>query len=266
MTSKQIKESQKSHRNRDSTSSTKSHKDTLFASPIGEIQGFSFNQQVVDVFPDMLKRSIPGYQTIIAQTGLLGARFAQPSTRCYDLGCSLGATALALRSQIPPNCHLIAVDNSSAMLDQLKASLDLVHDADDLCTLELRCEDVVNSEISNASVVALNFTLQFIDIEHRPALLRKICDGMIEGSVLILSEKVIMEDPKLNHLYIDMYHNFKRTQGYSDLEISQKRTALENVLVPDSLETHQQRLLASGFRYSSVWFQCFNFLSLIAVK
>lgn len=251
--------------------------DSLFATPLGDVSGFRFDQQVVDVFPDMLNRSIPGYESIIAQSGLLAQRFATPESNCYDLGCSLGATLLAMRHNIEhSSVTLVGIDNSEPMISRCRELIDL----DDKIRADpagesagptpppvtLQCEDVSKSPISNASVVALNFTLQFIDQSARGALLKNIYDGMLPGGTLILSEKIAFDDPVLHELYIDRYHAFKKANGYSDLEISQKRTALENILVPDTLEQHQQRLRQSGFSRCSVWFQCFNFVSLIALK
>jgi len=54
--------------------------------------------------------------------------------------------------------------------------------------------------------------------------------------------------------------------GYSKLEISQKRAALENVLLPETLEAHRSRLDTIGFDAVDVWFQCFNFASMVAFK
>jgi len=240
-------------------------RDSLFASPLGDIAGFSFNAEVAAVFPDMLERSIPGYHAIIAQTGLLGARYAQADTQCYDLGCSLGATSLALRAGLPRSCRIIAIDNSVAMLERFQNLLD-EQPVTSGCTIELRCRDISECTFENASVVAINFTLQFLQPEKRQPLLRRIYAGMLPGAALILSEKVVFADPDINQLHIQMHHTFKRSNGYSALEISQKRTALEAVMIPDTLATHQHRLAEVGFRRSSVWFQCFNFLSLIALK
>jgi tRNA (cmo5U34)-methyltransferase len=127
-------------------------------------------------------------------------------------------------------------------------------------------QDILETSIENASVVVLNFTLQFITPEERFHLLEKIAKGMRKGGVLILSEKVIFEDNHLNELLIDSYHDFKRANGYSDLEISQKRTALEKVLIPETIPTHKKRLAKAGFNSCDVWFQCFNFMSMLAVK
>lgn len=253
---------------------TDHQRDSLFASPLGEVGEFKFDKSVADVFPDMLKRSIPGYQAIISQSGLLAARFVQPTTQLYDLGCSLGATTLSMRhairqadaeSEQARGCRIHAVDNSQAMLDKAAAVIDAENHIGSL-PVELHCEDIQQTSIENASVVAMNFTLQFIPPAERDKLMHTISDALRPGGALILSEKVTFDDPVLNELHIEMYHNFKSANGYSDLEISQKRTALENVMIPDTLDTHAQRLKTAGFRSSSVWFQCFNFASIVAIK
>lgn len=238
--------------------------DTLYASPLGEVAGFSFDERVVAVFPDMIQRSVPGYATILAQTGLLAGRFAQPGSRCYDLGCSLGASTLAMRSRIPhPDVRIVAVDNSPAMIDRARQVLAAEPPG---AEVELRCADVCEVPIADASVVVMNFTLQFIPEPRREALLQRIADGLRPGGILVLSEKLGFEDPAVNALFIDMHHAFKRAQGYSELEIAQKRAALENVLVPETLQAHRARLQRVGFSSADVWFQCYNFASLIAIK
>lgn len=261
--------------------SPKHSRDNIYASQQLDIAGFRFDQTVVSVFPDMIKRSVPGYETIIAMTGTLAERYVQPNTRCYDLGCSLGASTIAMRHHIQhtgddnscetgseTGCEIIAVDNSEAMLQQCQTVLqqDDLNSPEKLAPVTLVCSNVEDIPIVNASMVVLNFTLQFIPLEQRTQLLQKIADGLLPGGVLVLSEKVAFNDPQHQALMIELHHNFKRANGYSDLEISQKRTALEDVLIPETLETHRQRLRQSGFSSVDVWFQCFNFASLIALK
>jgi tRNA (cmo5U34)-methyltransferase len=162
-------------------------------------------------------------------------------------------------------CEIHAIDNAPAMI---AASRKLIHATQQSSTtpIVLHEANLEDHPLVNASVVAMNFTLQFVKPGARATLMRRIADALCPGGVLILSEKVCFDDPVVNQLHIEMYHTFKSRNGYSDLEISQKRTALENVLVPDTLELHQSRLLASGFGHCSVWFQCFNFASLVAIK
>lgn len=239
-------------------------KDSIYASPLAEIEAFKFDAKVADVFPDMIQRSVPGYQAIIAAIGLLAGRFARPDSACYDLGCSLGAATFSMLQHIDaPHCRIVAVDNSAAMISRFHERLQ--KEAPN-ANVEIRCADIRDMAIENASIVVLNFTLQFIPVEDRPDFLYKIQEGMLPGGLLILSEKLRFDDARQQELQTDMHHAFKRAQGYSELEISQKRSALENVLIPETFKAHQSRLLEAGFNSAEVWFQYFNFASILALK
>lgn len=238
--------------------------DQLFANPLNSVPDFQFDHQVVNVFPDMIKRSVPGYTTIISMIGQLSERYAQSGSRCYDLGCSLGAATLAMRHRIrSADCQIVAVDNSNAMIDRCAKVIDA--DSGEV-PVQLLCSDLQDVAIENASMVVLNFTLQFIAKAERTQIIKRIYDGLLPGGVLILSEKLAFEDSHHQELMIELHHNFKRSNGYSDLEIAQKRSAIEDVLIPETLDEHRTRLQAAGFTSSDVWFQCFNFASLIAIK
>lgn len=238
--------------------------DNIYANPLEQPGSFTFDSTVANVFADMIKRSVPGYATIISMIGNLAERYSQAGSVCYDLGCSLGAATLAMRHRIAAaDCRIVGVDNSAAMLQRCRQIIE----ADcGVVPVELKCADVQDVAIEQASVVVLNFTLQFIPPAQRRPILQGIYNGLRPGGVLILSEKVAFEDRQHQELMIELHHNFKRANGYSDLEIAQKRTALENVLIPETLESHRERLKAVGFGSCDVWFQCFNFASLIAIK
>jgi len=239
--------------------------DAIYASPLLNIIDFQFDERVAAVFPDMIQRSVPGYGLIISNIGILAAKYAQAGSRCYDLGCSLGAASLAMRQRITaPDCGIIAVDNSPAMIERARELLAL--DTGPAIPVTMICADLQDIAIENASVVVLNFTLQFIPPERRLALIQRIHAGLRPGGMVILSEKIAFGEPERQGLHVELHHDFKRANGYSDLEISQKRSALENVLIPETLACHQQRLQAAGFSFSELWFQCFNFVSLIAIK
>ena len=240
------------------------NKDRIFAEKM--LPGdFVFDDKVASVFEDMINRSVPGYSTIIAMIGVLAEKYCQEQSSIYDLGCSLGGATLAAVDKVScQNFSTIAIDNSPAMIDRLQAKLDGLPQF--AGKVDCRCEDLVDSQIENASVVVLNFTLQFIPLSQRAALLGKIYEGMKPGGILIVSEKIRFPDEKLNQLFIEMYHSFKETMGYSKLEISQKRSALEKVLLPETLEMHRDRLQSTGFQSVDVWFQCFNFASMVAFK
>ncbi len=241
--------------------------DRLFAAPLAAVPDFVFNEDVARVFPDMIKRSVPGYPTIVENIGVLAGQFAQPGTVLYDLGCSLGAVTQALRRHVKSErCQVLAVDNSAAMVERCREYLH-AQDAmfQELLPVEVREADILALQFQPASVVALNFTLQFIAPECRTDLLARIRQSLVPGGALILSEKLCFDDPAEQALLTELHLAFKRANGYSDLEIAQKRSAIENVLIPDSLDSHRARLQEAGFSRVVPWFQCLNFASLIAL-
>lgn len=239
--------------------------DKIYASPLDKMVDFRFDEKVVSVFPDMIQRSVPGYATLISNIGILAARYAQPASYCYDLGCSLGAVSLSMQQRITAaNCHIIAVDNSQPMIEKARQNFQLEETAS--VPVELVCADIADVAIENASVVVMNFTLQFIPLAQRQALISRIYQGMRPGGILILSEKLTFQYAEQEQFHIESHHAFKRDNGYSDLEISQKRSALEQVLIPETLQQHEARLQQAGFGFVEKWFQCFNFVSLVAVK
>jgi tRNA (cmo5U34)-methyltransferase len=238
--------------------------DQVYAKPRTLVVDFAFDENVAKVFPDMIRRSVPGYETIIALTGLLAEHYAQPYSQCYDLGCSLGAATLAMHSRIQQaGCRIMAVDNAEAMTQRCRQH---VAEAGEGVEVEVICADIQDIMVENASVVVLNFTLQFIPPDTRLALIQNIYKGMRPGGALLLSEKIVFTNPAEQERMEALHLAFKKANGYSDLEISQKRSALENVLIPDTLAQHQARLQAAGFNSVDMWFRCINFVSLLAIK
>lgn len=238
--------------------------DKIYAQPHSSVQDFSFDDQVANVFPDMIKRSVPGYSHIIGVIGILAEQYAQPNSNLYDLGCSLGAATVSMRHRVhAPGVRIIAVDNSQAMLDR---SADYLDAEDSPIPVETRCADISNLPIERCSFAVLNFTLQFIEPDQRLNTLSAIYQGMLPGGALILSEKLSFEDRQQENLLMEHHHDFKRANGYSDLEISQKRQSLERVLLAETGTTHIERLHQAGFTQVSQWFQSFNFASFIAIK
>lgn len=238
--------------------------DTLYADKKPHLIDFVFDEAVANVFPDMIRRSVPGYENIITMIGLFAEQYAQQNSRCYDLGCSLGAATLAMRHHIhKDNVSIIAVDNSESMVDRCRINIDKDTSKADV---NIICDDIQNITIENASMVVLNFTLQFLPPKTRINLLKNIFNGLNSGGALVLSEKITFTDPTLHDTNIQLHEAFKKANGYTDLEVSQKRSALEKTLIPDTLEVHQQRLKNIGFTKIIPWFQCFNFVSLLAIK
>lgn len=206
--------------------------DRLFATE-RQPDDFRFDAAVARVFPDMIRRSVPGYTTIIPMIEVITEQYAQPGSNCYDLGCSLGASTLAMRHGIAfEDCSLIGVDNSEAMVERCEHYIAL---DDHPLPVNLRCEDIQETELANASVTTLNFTLQFVPPEQRSNLLSKIAKATLPGGALILSEKIRFDSDDEQAIQTRLHHEFKRANGYSHLEISQKRSAIEQVLIPETL-------------------------------
>jgi tRNA (cmo5U34)-methyltransferase len=238
-------------------------RDAVYAAPREQVEAFRFDAAVAGVFADMIARSVPGYALTLQMIAVAAREFARPGSRCFDLGCSLGASTLAIARQAPAGCRVVGVDSSPDMVARCREIL--AAEAPEL-PVEIRCEDVCDTEVRDASLVAMNFTLQFVPLAARDALLARIAGGIRPGGCLILSEKLAFEDPAEQELLQRLHHDFKQLQGYSGLEVAQKRAALENVLVPETLQTHRRRLRAAGFGRVTVWLQCLNFLSLLAEK
>jgi tRNA (cmo5U34)-methyltransferase len=241
--------------------------DTIFKTEDGS-EPFRFNDTVARVFPDMLRRSIPGYSASIEAIGSLAARHVRAGTNAYDLGCSLGAATLAMRQGIDePACRIVAVDAAPAMIERCREAIaedDRQHGRE--TQVDVVESDIRDIEIVNASMVVLNYTLQFVPPGDRDALLQCIFDGLNEGGLLVLSEKVVDEDAHMERLLVELHHEHKRRKNYSALEVARKRAALENVLLPESVATHRARLKAVGFSRSAVWLRYFNFVSIIAIR
>lgn len=242
-----------------------SQTDNIYSKPLDKVESFSFDSQVVQVFPDMIKRSVPGYEKIINSITMISKRCAQDNSNLYDLGCSLGAATLSMRRGIQgkQDCQIISVDNSEAMVASAKQYINAYKSDIPVTVIQ---DDICNIQIENASMVVLNFTLQFLTPEKRLNLLSNIYKGLLPGGVLVLSEKFIFEDETNHQLLIDLHLDFKRSQGYSELEISQKRSSLDNVLISDTIEQHYQRLQQAGFKHNQLWYQCFNFGSILSIK
>lgn len=243
---------------------TQTPKDDIYHHQHEQLADFNFDDRVVRVFPDMIQRSVPGYPLVLELSGLLARRRVTPGSHVYDLGCSLGASTLAVRRNIlHDDCKIIGVDNSPAMIKRCQQVLAADNSR---VPVELIEADMQTVPITNASLVMLNFTLQFIEPEQRQALLNNIYQGLLPGGAVLLAEKLRFDDQDNNELLIDWHHEFKRSQGYSDLEIAQKRQALENVMRIDTLPIHEQRLQQAGFKQITQCFQALNFAAIVAIK
>ena len=236
-------------------------RDNLFNKQ-SDIADFRFDQDVVKVFDDMVRRSVPGYDSMIQMIGLIARMYGQDNTNYYDLGSSTGAITLSIAlNNKSKNNQFFAIDNSKEMVEQCEKNL---HNKVD--NLQAICDDINQVKINSASIVVLNLTLQFIDVNLRSNLIKKIYDGLESGGILIISEKIHFDDAVTQNQITKLHIDFKKENGYSELEIANKRQAIENVLITETKEQHLNRLRECGFVETSCFFQCLNFVSFLSVK
>ena len=239
-------------------------KDEVFKKPVEKSSDFKFDKNVVTVFDDMVTRSVPFYLEIQRMIAELSQEYAVKDTLVYDLGCSTGTTMLNMNNWVPDDIKFIGIDDSPQMLEQCRENLtkagftrpfDLQH-----------CDLNKSVPVKNASVVVLCLTLQFIRPLYRNQIMKEIYNGLVDGGCLILVEKILGEESSLNRNYIKYYYDFKKRNHYSELEISQKREALENVLVPYKISEDIEMVQAAGFSHCEVFFKWYNFAGMIALK
>ena len=212
----------------------------------------------------MVSRSVPFYAEIQRMLVELAASFATRGSNIYDLGCSTGTTLKLLHDSLPVDAHLCGVDSSREMLNECREKLAQANLED---AIELEQADIDNGvRIENASVVVLVLTLMFVRPLNREKLIGRIYSGLNENGCLLLVEKLLGDGSLFNRMFIERYYAFKRRMGYSELEIAQKREALENVLIPYRLQENRDLLLNAGFREVEVFFKWYNFAGFIAVK
>lgn len=236
-------------------------RDTLFSKP-NDLVDFTFDKSVVEVFDDMVRRSVPGYQSMLEMIGLATQTYGQANSHYYDLGASTGATSLAIAlNNKQTDAKIIAVDNSPEMVEKCRHNLSKKTEH-----LEVVCADISDVPIENASLVVLNLTLQFIEPGKRQHLIDRIYQGLNPGGALIVSEKLHFSDATQQQTMTNLHLDFKRANGYSDLEIAAKRQSIENVLITDDEKTHLARFHQAGFNQSIKHFQCLNFASFLAIK
>jgi len=239
-------------------------KDTLFSEKRQEVSDFDFGKDTAVVFDDMLDRSVPFYREMQRMIGEITTDYVLDGTNLYDLGCATCNAFIELDPILPKKVKFIGIDFSKDMLDRAREKIARTGTQRGH---ELICADLNDDiEITNASVVVMNLTLQFIRPVRRQRVMSNIAKGMLPGGCLLIVEKVLSKDSKINRSFIKYYYDFKQRNGYSEMEIAQKREALENVLIPYRLEEDYELFLNSGFSFADVFFKWYNFCGIVAVK
>ena len=239
-------------------------RDELFARK-QDSHDFRFNAETARVFDDMVNRSVPYYDEIQRMVCELAGSFAAPGTNLYDIGCATGNTLIQLQQRLADkNVRIIGIDNSDEMLS--RAQVKIQHHCADSGIRLVNANLHELPHLDNASVVIMLLTLQFVRPLYREKLVHAICSSLNQNGCLILVEKVTGSCTMLNRLFIEYYYHYKRRMGYSELEIAQKREALENVLIPYHHEENLKLLQDAGFAQVEEFFRWYNFSGVIAIK
>lgn len=225
---------------------------------------FAFTSEVAEVFDDMLDRSVPGYRSLTPMMAQLLERFCPRGSKVYDLGCSTGTTCLELSRRLEPlELEFTGIDNSAAMLAKARIKADMSCQQQNI---SFQQADITRTELSPCSAVIVNYTLQFIKPDQRPAFLDKIRQALLPGGLIIISEKIIHPDPDFDQTWTEIYHQYKKNRGYSQTEIARKRKSLEDILIPLTLADNLNLLQGAGFHQPAPFWQWFNFTAISAIK
>lgn len=234
-------------------------KDSVFEKPL-ESQ-FTFNEEVVSVFDDMIERSVPFYRQMISLSSYFVRQNISEGGRVYDLGSSTGNTLFLIEKESDKKLELLGLDSSQAMVELSQKKASALNSS-----VQFVEGDVLECDFLETDAFISNFTLQFIRPLARERFVKKIYDALKPGGIFILSEKLTSEDQKLSKQMIELYHAHKKEQGYSEYEIAKKREALENVLVPYTQEENVAMLKEAGFKSVEVLFRWVNFATFFARK
>lgn len=240
-------------------------RDQLFEST-KPVHDFAFDADVAAVFDDMLERSVPFYNEVQRMVVELALQFLNENGVCYDIGCSTGNTLIALASGMDPNraVRFVGLEPSEAMREHALRKFATLPAPERLDILPHPVETV--DELQNAHVITMLYTLQFVRPVHRLKVLKMCHRSLQHGGCLILAEKILAENSVLRRIFLQLYHNYKRRSGYSTMEISRKREALENVLIPFTGAENISLLSDAGFSPVEPIFQWYNFAAYLAVK
>ena len=224
---------------------------------------FAFNEEVVRVFDDMISRSIPLYREVMLCAVQWAKAYDQPHARILDLGCSTGTLLELIGRFFSHRASLIGIDNSQAMLDQAQKKLEKTAEQHEIL---LHRQDAIEADFTGCDVIFMNYTLQFLPIPQRLAILSAAHQGLKEGGLLFLSEKVHSAVPVIQEVITRQYEAFKERNGYARMEIARKKEALEQILIPLTLDQQREMLCDAGFLKHEILLKMHGFTTFVAIK
>ena len=223
---------------------------------------WEFNQEVAQVFDNMLERSIPQYQVMRQACFDLAKKPITPNSTILDLGCSKGEALRQFVDTYGESCRYIGIDISEPMLQFAKESF-----KDTKAKIEFYNQDLRKEfPVAHAKVILSILTIQFVPIEYRLQIIDNIYRTLLPGGYFIFVEKILGNSAMLDNSFVDIYLNLKKSNGYTQEQIDRKRLSLEGVLVPVTAKWNEDMLKSVGFREIDCFWRWMNFAGWVAIK
>ena len=220
---------------------------------------WEFNEEVANVFDNMLERSIPQYDVMRELVKRIGFKYVQLGSTIVDIGCSNGNAVDPFVKSYNMDCNYLLLDVSEPMLEKCKEKFGFL-------------DGIMNYDITkgipktDASLVLSILTLQFTPIEYRQKIVQSIYDNLREDGAFILVEKVLGNTNEIDEVFVNEYYQMKSENAYTREQIQNKRKSLEGVLVPITAKWNEELLRSAGFRKIDCFWRCLNFAGWIAIK
>ena len=223
--------------------------------------GWEFTDEVADHFDSHVRKSIPLYEEIQDMTVNLSEWFIHNGSTVYDIGASTGETIHRLQRKHASKENVIftGIDNSEKMVKHARKKVSARN-------VRFLCQDVLQTEFEEADLIISLFTLQFLGIAERTKVLHRLFQSLRSGGALILGEKVLAEEGRFDEIWVELYWDFKRSQGLTDDQILHKARSIRGVLRPITLTEHIKLLRETGFNNIDVFLKWCNFAGIVAMK
>lgn len=229
---------------------------------VPKTQKWEFDEEVTNVFDDMLERSIPDYSNMRNLVHKLTLKYAKKGTIIMDLGCSTGEAIRKSVEKLKDN-FFVGLEVSAPMRRKAQESFKKFNNVE-IINQDLR--EGLPSYDKKISVILSVLTIQFTPIEYRLNIIKNIYQSLSKGGVFIFVEKVLGETAEIDNTFVELYYDLKGENGYTQEKIQKKRKSLEGVLVPVTSSWNIELLKKAGFEDIDCFWRDLNFAGYIAVK
>jgi len=214
-----------------------------------------FDFFTISDFDSHIEKSIPGYRQLIDNIESLSTHILTKHSKFLDVGTSTGKLPNIINSKI--GCLCYGIDNSENLINQGKYE-NVIYINDDICEYDY---------VHKYDMITILFTLQFLSIDKRKFILKKLYDSLSNFGALIIAEKFYCKTSKLQDMFTFSYYDFKRKNFTCD-EILKKEYDIRNKMNLVTIDTLMNELIEIGFCIKNI--ECFwanyQFSAFIAIK